>query len=167
MLARSPPVWFEQRSGLTKDCKHDIYWFSSKNTTLRRRDKEWLAQNQDNLSEWSDTSSRRMLFQWAATIKIKLTMLVKNKTDIIIISLICNLFSPWYTWTNCSFDVKQQSVTYSTSALAQIKYVWHLILLVVHSFNTIHDVKTFLKTPSCWKGDSTQTRESFSAPCKE
>jgi len=89
MLARSPPVWLEQRSGLTKDCKHGIYWFSSKNTTLRRRDKEWLAQNQDNLSEWSDTSSRRMLFQWAATIKIKLSMLVKNKTDIIIISLIC------------------------------------------------------------------------------
>ena len=51
--------------------------------------KDWLAQNQNNVSEWSD-----MLFQWASTKKIQLSMLIKNKADLIIISLKINLFSP-------------------------------------------------------------------------
>jgi len=36
----------------------------------------WLAQNQDNVSEWCDMSISRLLFQWASTIKIQLSMLV-------------------------------------------------------------------------------------------
>jgi hypothetical protein len=35
-----------------------------------------LAQNQNNVSEWSDMSTRGLLFQWASTIKIHLRMLV-------------------------------------------------------------------------------------------
>ena len=50
------------------------------------------------LSEWSDTSIRRLLFQWTSTIKIKLSVLVLYKSDLIIISLTINLFSPWYSW---------------------------------------------------------------------
>jgi hypothetical protein len=28
--------------------------FSAKHTALRRKDEDWLAQNQDNVSEWGD-----------------------------------------------------------------------------------------------------------------
>jgi hypothetical protein len=35
-----------------------------------------LAWNQDNVSEWRDMSIRRLLFQWASTIKFQLCMLV-------------------------------------------------------------------------------------------
>ena len=52
--------WFEARSGQTKDYKIGIFWFSSKHAELRRKSKDW---NQDNVSEWSDMSIRRMLFQ--------------------------------------------------------------------------------------------------------
>ena len=44
--------WF--RSGLTKDIKIGICCFSTKYTTLRCKSKDGLAQNQDNVSEWSD-----------------------------------------------------------------------------------------------------------------
>jgi hypothetical protein len=30
---------------------------------LRRKSKDWLAQNQNNVSEWSDMSTCRLLFQ--------------------------------------------------------------------------------------------------------
>jgi hypothetical protein len=85
---------FEPRSGQTKI---GICCFSAKHTTLRRKSKDWLARNQNNVSEWSDMSARRLLFQWASTIKIKLSMLVWYKADFIIISLIINLFLPWYS----------------------------------------------------------------------
>jgi hypothetical protein len=62
---------FEPRSGQTKDYK--ICCFSGKHTTLRRKSKDWLARNQDNVSEWGDMSIRRLLFQWTSTIKIQLS----------------------------------------------------------------------------------------------
>jgi hypothetical protein len=43
---------------------------------LRRKSKDWLARNQNNVSEWSDMSTRGLLFQWASTIKIQLNVLV-------------------------------------------------------------------------------------------
>ena len=55
---------FEPRSGQTKDYKIDIYCFSAKHAAaLRRKSKDWLAQNQDNVSEWGDMSIHRLLFQ--------------------------------------------------------------------------------------------------------
>ena len=45
---------FDHRSGQTKDYKIGICSFSDKHTALRRKSKNWLARNQDNLSEWSD-----------------------------------------------------------------------------------------------------------------
>ena len=51
-----------------------------------------------NVSEWSDMSTGKLLFQWASTMKIQLGVLVKYKADLIIISLKINLFSPWYSW---------------------------------------------------------------------
>ena len=47
---------FELRSGQTKDAKIDICCFSAKNLELRRKSKDWLARNQDNVSEWGDIS---------------------------------------------------------------------------------------------------------------
>jgi hypothetical protein len=34
-----------------------------KNAALRSKDKEWLGQNQNNVSEWNDISTHRLLFQ--------------------------------------------------------------------------------------------------------
>jgi hypothetical protein len=54
---------FEPRSGQTKDDKIGICCFSAKYTALRRKSKNWLARNQNNVSEWSDMSTRGLLFQ--------------------------------------------------------------------------------------------------------
>jgi hypothetical protein len=47
---------------------------------------DWLARNRYNGSEWSDMSTYGLLFQWASTIKIQLSMLK------------INLFLQWYSW---------------------------------------------------------------------
>ena len=54
---------FEPRSGHTKDYKIVICCFSAKHATLRRKSKDWLARNQNNVSEWRDMSTRGLLFQ--------------------------------------------------------------------------------------------------------
>ena len=56
--------------------KIGICCFSAKHTALRRKSKDWLALNQNNVSEWSDMSMGGLLFQWASTIQIQLRMLV-------------------------------------------------------------------------------------------
>jgi hypothetical protein len=66
----------EAQSGQTKDYKIGICCFSAKHAVLRRESQDWLARNQDNVSEWGDTSIRRLLFQWACTMKIQLSVLV-------------------------------------------------------------------------------------------
>jgi hypothetical protein len=53
----------ESRSGQTKDYKIGICCFSAKHESLRRKSKDWLARNQNNVSEWSDMSTCRLLFQ--------------------------------------------------------------------------------------------------------
>jgi hypothetical protein len=42
---------------------HGICCFSAKHAALRSKSKDWLAQNQNNVSEWSDMSTRGLLFQ--------------------------------------------------------------------------------------------------------
>jgi hypothetical protein len=54
---------FEPRSGQTKDYKIGICCFSAKHAALRRKSIDWLARNQNNLPEWSDMSTRGLLFQ--------------------------------------------------------------------------------------------------------
>ena len=58
---------FEHGSSQTKDYKigTGICCISAKHTALRRKSKDWLALNQDNVSEWSDSdmSTRGLLFQ--------------------------------------------------------------------------------------------------------
>ena len=53
---------FEPRSDQTKDYKIDICCFSAKHAALRRKNKDWLAQNQDNVSECGDMSAHGLLF---------------------------------------------------------------------------------------------------------
>jgi hypothetical protein len=60
---------FESRSGQTKDYKMGMCCFSDKHAALRRKSKDWLARNQNNVSEWSDMSNRGLLFQWVAITK--------------------------------------------------------------------------------------------------
>ena len=52
---------FESRSGQTKEYKIGICCFSAKHEALRRKSKDWLALNQNNV--WSDMFIRGLLFQ--------------------------------------------------------------------------------------------------------
>jgi hypothetical protein len=54
---------FELLSDQTKDYLINICCFSTKQTTLKKMIKDWLAQNQNNVSKWSGMSTRRLLFQ--------------------------------------------------------------------------------------------------------
>ena len=48
----------ELRSCQTKEYTIGICCFSTKNAALRRMSKDWLARNQNNVSEWSDISTQ-------------------------------------------------------------------------------------------------------------
>ena len=54
---------FESRSGQTKDYKIGICLFSAKQAALRRKSKDRVAQNQNNVPECSGMSTRGVLFQ--------------------------------------------------------------------------------------------------------
>ena len=54
---------FEPQSAQTKDFKIGICCFSVKHAALRRKSIDWLAWNQNNVSEWSDMSTHGLLFQ--------------------------------------------------------------------------------------------------------
>ena len=64
------------RLGQTKGYKIGICCFSAEYAVLWRKSKDWLARNQDSMSKWGDMSICGLLFQWACTIKIQLSMLV-------------------------------------------------------------------------------------------
>ena len=53
---------FEPRSRQTKDYKIGICCFSAKHAAVRRKSKNCLARNQDNVSEWSNVSIRGCCF---------------------------------------------------------------------------------------------------------
>jgi hypothetical protein len=67
---------FQPWSGQAKDYKIGICCFSSKYAALRRKSKDWLALNRDNVSKWGDMCIHGLLFQWASTRKIQLSVLV-------------------------------------------------------------------------------------------
>ena len=54
---------FEPRSGETKDDNISVCCFSANHTALTRKNHDWLARNQNNVSDWSDMSFRGLLFQ--------------------------------------------------------------------------------------------------------
>ena len=53
---------FEPWSGQTKDYEIGICCFFAKHASLRRRSKDWLAPNKNNVPEWSDMSSADCCF---------------------------------------------------------------------------------------------------------
>jgi len=53
----------EPSLGQTKHYKMGICCFPAKHAALRNKNKDWLARNQDNVSEWDDMSIRGLLFQ--------------------------------------------------------------------------------------------------------
>ena len=63
MLSSSAVVRrFKPWSGQVKGYKIGICSFSAKHTALRRKNKDWLAWNLYNVSEWSDMSTCGLLF---------------------------------------------------------------------------------------------------------
>ena len=54
---------FEPRLGQTTDYKIDICCFSAKHAALRRKSKDWLAKNHNNVFELSDISTSGLLLQ--------------------------------------------------------------------------------------------------------
>ena len=54
---------FEPRSGHAKDYEIVICCFSAKHEALMRKSKDWLARNQNNVSEWSEMSICGVLCQ--------------------------------------------------------------------------------------------------------
>jgi hypothetical protein len=67
MVACSPRVrncGFETRSGLTKDYNIGMCCFSAKHACIKEREsKDWLARNQNNVSELSHMAHHILLFQ--------------------------------------------------------------------------------------------------------
>jgi hypothetical protein len=63
IISRAVDRVFEPRSGQTKDYTIGISCFSAYHAVLRRKSKNWLTRNQNNVSEWSDMSTRGLLFQ--------------------------------------------------------------------------------------------------------
>ena len=53
---------FESWSGQTKDYKIGICYFFAKQAAVKRTSKDWLARNLNNVSKWSDMSTRGLLF---------------------------------------------------------------------------------------------------------
>ena len=82
------PDWVKSKT------KIGICCFFAKYAALRRKSKDWLARNQDNVYEWGDMSIHELLFQRASTLNIQLSM---YKADLVIISLKINLFSSRYS----------------------------------------------------------------------
>jgi hypothetical protein len=68
----------EPRSGQTKEYKIGICCFSAKHIALRRKSKDLLARNQNNVSEWSDRSTRGLLFQRVDLVKSRSHHLTEN-----------------------------------------------------------------------------------------
>jgi hypothetical protein len=56
--------------------KTGICCFFTKHAALSKKSKDWLAWNQNNVSEWSDLSTRGLLFQYASSMKIQLNVLI-------------------------------------------------------------------------------------------
>ena len=53
----------EHQMGQTKHYEIGICCFSAKHAALRSKNKDLLARNQNNVSEWSDMSTCGLLFQ--------------------------------------------------------------------------------------------------------
>ena len=137
LASRAVDRGFEPRSGKTKDYKIGMCCFSANHAALRRKNRDWLTQNQNNVSEWIDMSTYGLLFHWASTIKIQLSLLVWYKANLIIISLKTNLFLLWHSWKILELALNNNhslTVTKSTSLLWFFKYLLNYLCPLCQSF---------------------------------
>ena len=63
LASSAADLGFEHRSGQNKDYEIGMCCFSANHAALRRKDKDWLARNQNNVSKWSNMSTCGLLFQ--------------------------------------------------------------------------------------------------------
>jgi hypothetical protein len=59
VVDRGLDPWSDQ----TNEYKIGMCCFCAKHAALRRKNKDWLARNQNNVSEWNDMSARGLLLQ--------------------------------------------------------------------------------------------------------
>ena len=93
----------------TNYCKTGMCCFFN---VLRSKNKDWFVRNQDNVSGGSDMSTCWLLFQWASTKKnpTKCVGLEQSRLHYHFIECTCNLFSPWYSWTNSVTKVSHSTL---------------------------------------------------------
>jgi hypothetical protein len=72
---------FEDLSGPIR-CKIGIWYFSTMNTALRRKSRNWLMWNQDNLSKWYNMSTCGSMFLWAGTTCLSSTDIISSNGNI-------------------------------------------------------------------------------------
>jgi hypothetical protein len=63
-------------------CKIGIWYFSTMNTALRRKSRNWLMWNQDNLSKWYNMSTCGSMFLWASTTCLSSTDIISSNCNI-------------------------------------------------------------------------------------
>ena len=73
---------FEPWSGQIKDYDIGVCCFSTKHASFKRKSKDWLARNRDSMFEWGDMFIHGVLYQWARTINIQLSVLIYYKADL-------------------------------------------------------------------------------------
>jgi hypothetical protein len=78
------PIENREQVQRSKDYKINIYSFLAIRAALRSKNKDWLTRRQNNVSEWSDMSTKRV-------------DLVQSEHCYHLIE--CNLYSSWYSWT--------------------------------------------------------------------
>ena len=113
---------------------------SAKHAALRSKGKYWLDRNRDNVAEWNEMSTSRLLLQWASyhyKHLIKPVGLVQSRHHHHNF-IECNLFSPWYSWkiahlalnNNHSLTIWRNDTKYeiqyiSYMLMGQIVFVWY------------------------------------------
>jgi hypothetical protein len=89
-------LWVETQSGLTKNYKIDICCFSFKHAALRRKSKDWLARNLDNVLEWSNKSTHKNPIKRVGLVSLKLTCFLHDISEKLLI---------WHLTTDINFIV--------------------------------------------------------------
>ena len=113
-------------SGQTKeDYKIGICCFSATHAALRCN-KDWLARNQDNVSEWRNMSTGKLLLRWPSTIKIQLRV---TKTGWLGIKIMCRSGETCLPANCCFNDLHYKNPTKQVG-LVQSRHYHHLIKML-------------------------------------
>jgi len=66
--------------GQSKDYKIGLCCICAMHATLRRKSNDWFPRDQDNVFEWSNMSTRGLLFKWASRYKADIIITSSNVT---------------------------------------------------------------------------------------